>query len=225
MYIPAPFYVPVYIIPQPHPAPVKPPVPAPVKVPVYIIPQPTPVAQGCLNTEQQLRHAISTASTNQLYPTPIKVCSFVLIQNQIFITDKAFHLSCVDTASPCTISGGNTRLFQGAPRKAIFENLILDGGDPVSYDPDARGGAVYITGGWAIFETNVVFRRNRANRGGALYVLGEATRVTVKESQLVENEATQVRLFRTDIWVFFTDIEELTYLFFRFFTEWRGDLQ
>ncbi|MCL1932957.1 MAG: T9SS type A sorting domain-containing protein [Candidatus Azobacteroides sp.] len=78
--------------------------------------------------------------------------------------------------------GGNARLFEIYPEvidgaKLVFENLGFTGGNGWGSDP-ADGGVARIYGGGVVEFNDCWFDDNKASRGGAFFITGEATGTT-----------------------------------------------
>lgn len=100
------------------------------------------------------------------------------IANEINVTGKAFRLLCATSRfineGPCRISGGeSSRFFTGAPKSAIFQDIILTQGSAVN------GGAINaVSRNWTFHD--VAFVQNTAlQQGGAIYVGNSGAKVTL----------------------------------------------
>lgn len=82
-------------------------------------------------------------------------------------------------------------MFRGSPAHASIDGLkFVDGLAETSSGAVNRGGAIYLTGGSASLY-NVVFEKNTAMRGGAIYA-DSGVLLSIDGSYFVENIASRV---------------------------------
>lgn len=147
---------------------------------------------NCIYTERELRDAIDAGGTATL----CQMCQesdIVKLTSEIDITGKSFEVNCLPNdhcipSEKCVIqsANGDHRLFSGAPVSAKFSEIGF------SYNQqDGDGGVFSLTGGSTTLE-KCGFRYNTATNGGALFVSGANTRVTlIDTAESNANRATQ----------------------------------
>jgi len=144
----------------------------------------------CTCTASVLQRKIqAAASSSGLIPTAIEICRNreIAIGSEIDISGANFVLACPVENGDCRVTGqGSSRLFVGDPTFAAFFDLTLTKGA-------ASNGAIFrLTGGATTVARSVLSDSVASDTGGALFVTGVGTIVSVANCTLVNNQAAAV---------------------------------